>query len=147
LIFDRRDFLVNSAAAALALAVPHHGTAQTVTASLPRLKDLAAAAGLIYGSDSDVSITKPPADAPEYAALFAAQCALYAPIFLWADKKAVSSGSQVWEDPNINFARAHGLKLTGGHLVWHRETPAWMAKIGCQLRRELGTTQHCAERR
>ncbi len=72
---------------------------------------------------------KPPADGAEYAVLFAAQCALYAALFLWADKKAVSTGSQVWEDPNVSFARAHGLKLTGGHLLWHRETPAWMAEL------------------
>jgi endo-1,4-beta-xylanase len=111
----------------MGLAVARRDIAQTAIESLPRLKDLAAAAGLIYGSDSDVSITQPPVDAAEYSALFAAQCALYAALFLWADKKAVSMSSQVWEDPNISFARAHGLRLTGGHLVWHRETPAWMA--------------------
>jgi endo-1,4-beta-xylanase len=134
MILNRRDFLAKSAAAMLALnavrpSFARPGFAQTTIDSLPHLKELAAAAGLIYGSDSDVSITKPPADAAEYATLFAAQCALYAPLFLWADKKAVSTGSQVWEDPNISFARAHGLKLTGGHLVWHRETPAWMADL------------------
>jgi len=129
MIFDRRNFLTKSATAALALTIPRHSFAQTPTNSLPHLKDLAAAAGLIYGSDSDVSITKPPADPAEYAALFAAQCALYAPLFLYSDKKALSSGSQVWEDPNISFARAHSLKLTGGHLLWHRETPAWMADL------------------
>jgi len=130
---NRRDFLAKSAAAGLGLAAARYGLAQTAIDTLPRLKDLAAAAGLKYGSDSDVSITQPPADAaqlaPMYAELFAAQCALYAPLFLWADKKTVSMSSQVWEDPNINFARAHGLKLTGGHLVWHRETPAWMADL------------------
>jgi endo-1,4-beta-xylanase len=129
LIFDRRDFLAKSTAAALGLAAARRGIAQAAIDTLPRLKDLAAAAGLIYGSDSDVSITRPPADAAEYATLFASQCALYAPLFLWADKNAVSLGPQVWEDPNISFARAHGLKLTGGHLVWHRETPAWMADL------------------
>ncbi len=129
MVFDRRDFLAKSAAAGLGLAVARYGIAQTAIDSLPRLKELAAAAGLIYGSDSDVNIMKPPADAPEYAALFAAQCALYAALFLWADRKAMSIGSQVWEDPNISFARAHGMKLTGGHLVWHRTTPAWMADL------------------
>ncbi len=129
MIFDRRDFLVKSASAALALTAARHGITQTTTDSLPHLKDLAAAAGLIYGSDSDVSITKQPAGSTEYAALFAEQCALYAPLFLYSDKQAVSAGSQVWEDPNIGFARAHGLKLNGGHLLWHRETPAWMAYL------------------
>jgi endo-1,4-beta-xylanase len=129
MILNRRDFLVKSAASALALTGARRGIAQTTVDSLPHLKDLAAAAGLIYGSDSDVNITRPPADAAEYATLFAAQCALYAPLFLWSDKKALSTGPQVWEDPNISFARAHGLKLTGGHLLWHRETPAWMADL------------------
>ena len=129
MILDRRDFLAKSGAAGLGLAVARYGIGQTAIDSLPRLKNLAAAAGLKYGSDSDVSITHPPADAAEYAALFAAQCALYSALFLWADKKAVSMSSQVWEDPNISFARAHGLQLTGGHLLWHRETPAWMANL------------------
>lgn len=124
--FNRRDFLAKSAALGLGLATGRHGNAQTAIASLPRLKDLSAAAGLKYGSDSDVIITQPPAD---YAALFAEQCALFAPIFRYADQKAMSTGSQVWEDPNISFARAHGLQLTGGHLVWHRTTPPWMADL------------------
>ncbi len=129
MILDRRDFLTKSAAAGLVFAASLRSLAQTPIDPLPRLKDLAAAAGLIYGSDSDVNITKPPADSTEYSTLFAAQCALYAPLFLYSDKRARSTGSQAWEDPNISFARAHGLKLIGGHLLWHRETPAWMTDL------------------
>ena len=29
-----------------------------------------------------------------------------------------------WEDPNVGFAREHGLMLTGAHLLWHESTPA-----------------------
>jgi endo-1,4-beta-xylanase len=133
MLLDRREFLAKSTAAGLGVACARYGSGlamgQKARAPLPHLKDLAAAVGLRYGSDSDSTITK---QSPEYQTLFAAQCAMYAALFLWSDKKAMSTSSQVWEDPNISFARSHGMKLTGGHLVWYRTTPAWMANLSAK---------------
>ena len=124
MIIDRRSFLGKSGAAGLGLAGAHYGVGQTAKSSLPHLKDLAAAAGLTYGSDSDSAIAQQP---PEYGALFAAQCALYAVIFDWSRSNPKSPFVNVWVDPNIEFARAHGLKLTGG--IWcgtERLRHGWM---------------------
>lgn len=120
---DRRGFLTKSAAAGLGLAAARHGLGETGKAPLPRLKDLAAAVGLMYGSDSDSPITKEP---PAYGALFAEQCALYASNFDWRRWSPNRPGEHLWEDPNLDFARAHGLKFTGGHLVWHGTSPPWL---------------------
>jgi len=123
MLLDRRGFLAASAAAGVGLASARYGIGQTAEAGLPRLKDLAAAVGLKYGSDSDSTIVEQPS---AYQALFAAQCALYAVLFDWSRSNPKSPDVNVWEDPNIGFARAHGMKLTGGHLVWYRTTPAWL---------------------
>jgi len=141
MIINRRGFLVKSGAAGVGLVGAHYGVGQTAQTSLPQLKDLAAAAGLTYGSDSDSAIVEQP---PEYGALFAAQCALYAVNFDWSRSNPKSSLVNVWEDPNIGFARTHGLKLTGGHLVWHRTTPAWLDDMPVKTAEEA-IVKHVAE--
>ena len=87
------------------------------------LGHLAASAGLHYGSASDVEIAAAP-DA--YAAAFTEHCAMLAPNMGW-HRAAPAAGGRVpaWEDPNVGFARRHGMRLTGGHLLWHKALPAY----------------------
>lgn len=136
---NRRDFLVGSAVAGAGLASARYGFGQKQE-PLPELKDLAAAVGLKYGSDSDAQFAQQPA---AYSELFTRQCALYAPIFLWSDPNR-RAGTQPWEDPNIGFARAHKLKLTGGHIVWHQETPKWLGDMTPKAA-ESAILRHTAE--
>ena len=97
---------------------------------IPRLRaetvalwQLAAAAGLRFGSSSDVEIAKAPA---VYAAAFAAQCELLAPNMGWHRVAAAPGATRpTWEDPNIGFARTHAMHLTGGHLLWHEALPSY----------------------
>ncbi|MGC2161020.1 MAG: endo-1,4-beta-xylanase [Silvibacterium sp.] len=138
---DRRGFLAASAAAGVGFAATRYGIGQTADAQLPRLKDVARAAGLMYGSDSDSTIVEQPT---EYQALFAAQCALYAANFDWSRSNPKSQDVHVWEDPNIGFARAHGMKLTGGHLVWHTTTPAWLNDMPAKTA-EAAIVKHVAD--
>ena len=94
---------------------------------LVALKTLAAKKGLLFGSASDVEILKAP---EQYRALFAAQCDLFAPILSWG--YVAPEGPQKdpgRSDPNTAFAAAQGMKLTGAHLLWHLNTPAWFASL------------------
>ena len=83
----------------------------------------AAAAGLQYGSASDIEIGSAPA---AYAAAFVRHCELLAPNMGW-HRAAPWPGSDqpAWEDPNIGFARTHRMRLTGGHLLWHKALPGY----------------------
>jgi endo-1,4-beta-xylanase len=141
LFLDRRDFLARSAAAGLGFASARYGRGQAGSAALPRLKDLAAAVGLQYGSNSDLAIAQQP---PAYRALFAEQCALYAVDFSWGRSSPNKPGEHVWEDPNLGFARAHGLKLTGGHLVWYTTSPPWLEAMPAKAA-EAAIVKHVAE--
>ncbi len=101
------------------------GASRARAAELVRLKDLAARAGIRFGSDSDVTISAAPA---AYADLLASQCSEFAPNFGWRRVAGPRGAVEpVSEDPNIGFARQHGLRLTGGHLLWYQSLPAWFA--------------------
>ena len=55
---------------------------------------------------------------------------LYAANLSWASvtpKRGTPDPAR--EDPNVAFARAHGLKLTGAHLLWHESTPNWFSDL------------------
>jgi endo-1,4-beta-xylanase len=110
-----------SSAAATGFATPD------ATEPPPSLRDAAARADLLFGSDSDVDIRA----APEaYGELFVRHCNLLAPQLSWAIVAPQRYGSDpVREDPNIAFARTHGLRLTGGHLLWHENLPAWFDQL------------------
>lgn len=140
-MLDRRRFLARSAVAGLGLASARFVRGQAGDAALPHLKDLAAAVGLKYGSDSDSPIARQP---PAYGALFAEQCALYAVDFNWWRSSPKSPGEHVWEDPNLGFARAHGLKLTGGHLVWYQTSPPWLESMPAKAA-EAAIVKHVAD--
>ena len=80
----------------------------------------AAAAGLHFGSTSDVPIASAPA---AYSSAFAQHCDLLAVNMGWHRVNPDGGGAPVWEDGNIGFGRAHGMRLTGGHLLWHKALP------------------------
>lgn len=103
------------------------GPQAEAASAVPSLKQAAARAGLWFGSDSDVQIDKMP---PTYARLFEEQCDLLATQLSWGSiAPNRTSNEPAWEDPNVGFARAHGIRLTGGHLLWHENSPAWFAGL------------------
>ena len=110
--------MMGSAAAAIAHVRRANSTG-------PGLRDLAAASGLHFGSASDVAVTVAPI---AYRAALAHHCGLYAPDMGWR-RTAFETGTNLpgWEDPNIGFARTHGMALTGGCLLSHRSLPAAFA--------------------
>ena len=111
--------LLAAAAPACLAAAPPYGS---VAVALPSLRDAAAAAGLAYGSDSDVWFSNAP---PAWRELFLSQCALYAPILSWQEIAPDPTHEDDRRDRNVAIVLEVGLKLTGAHLLWHRRTPAW----------------------
>jgi endo-1,4-beta-xylanase len=101
--------------------------AAAVPGKVVPLKDVAAKAGILYGSDSDVRI---PPDS-DYARLFIQQCSLYADettlgsMYPNGGPDSLDSISQR-DDANIPFLEKSGIRLTGGHLLWNLHTPKWM---------------------
>ncbi len=121
---SRRRAMRLAGSAALAILAHADGARAEPLASL---KDAASRCGLRYGSDSDVPILTAPA---RYGQLFAEQCALYAANLSWrsvAPDRGTADPAR--EDPNVAFTRAHGLKLTGAHLLWHESTPDWFSDL------------------
>ena len=93
-------------------------------AELMGLWQVAAAAGMRYGSASDTIIATAPAP---YTAAFARHCDLLAPNMGWHRAAPQPNATRpAWEDPNIAFARSHGMRLTGGHLLWHKALPPYL---------------------
>ncbi len=121
------------AAAGAAAAYP------ACSAETLRLKDLAARAGLRFGTDSDVPITTAP---PAYAELVTTHCDLFAPNLGWRRTSGPrGSTDPVWEDPNAAFARQHGMRLTGAHLLWYENLPTWFTMANA-ADAQGGATQH-----
>jgi endo-1,4-beta-xylanase len=94
--------------------------------SLPRLRDVAADAGLLFGSDSDFYFRDVAAG---YQPLFLNQCALYVGNLSWGVVARESPRENDDADPNVAVALASGLKLTGSHLLWYRSTPKWFEAL------------------
>ncbi len=116
--------LTRRAVMRVALAAPVLATAET---GLPSLQDAASRAGLRFGSDSDVAFADAP---PAYRALFAGQCSLFAPNLSWARVAPTPDGPDPQTaDPNIAFARGHGMLLAGAHLLWYLRTPDWFTRL------------------
>ena len=136
--WTRRDALRATVAAAF-----HQHSPAYAQAELPSLKSAAAAVGLRYGSDSDVKIDDAPSD---YAALFAAQCGLLAPVLSWqATSPNRLDTDPGWEDPNIRFAQRHGMQLTGGHFLWHERVPRWFAQVPPGLQAQAAVDRHITQ--
>ena len=120
------------------------GGAMTALASeaseLPSLGEAAAKVGLRYGSDSDVTFSQAP---PEYGALFRRQCRLYAPLFSWSLSQPTPDQPDLsWIDPNLSIARAAGLALSGGHLLWHEGLPQWFGNLSGRAAAERAILSH-----
>jgi endo-1,4-beta-xylanase len=98
---------------------------------VPSLREIAARAGLLFGSDSDISFRDA---SPPYEPLFLGQCGLYAGNLNWG-KLAPDSAHEDVEldpnlvDPNVAIALTRGLKLTGAHLLWYRSIPIWFETL------------------
>lgn len=112
-------------------------------ASMPRLRDEAAARGLHFGATAEVRIADQPV---EYGQLFREHCDLFAPGFTswyWVaptpDEYDFSR-----EGTNIKFAADSGLSLTGSHLLWHMRTPKWVNSLN-RAEAEKAIRRHIAE--
>jgi endo-1,4-beta-xylanase len=123
---SRRENLRLLGAAALSAAFARRLPAFDPESQTPSLKDAAKAAGLIYGSCSDMPFTKAP---PEYLDLFVRQCALFAPILSWENVAPTLTQEDDAHDPNAAIALSHGLPITGAHLLWYLSTPQWLANL------------------
>lgn len=123
---SRREYLRLMSAAALSAAFSRRLPAFDPAPQPPSLKDAAAAAGLIYGSCSDMPFWKAP---PEYLDLFVRQCALFAPILSWQDVAPTLTHEDDAHDPNAAVALSYGLGITGAHLLWYLRTPPWLANL------------------
>lgn len=117
---------VGAAAALTAIT----GGASLQAEALASLKLAAGRCGIRYGSDSDVPIATAPA---RYGELFVEQCELYAANLSWASVTPNrGTPDPAREDPNVAFARTHGIKLTGAHLLWHELTPHWFSDLSSE---------------
>lgn len=129
---NRRAFLNGLACSALGLgaeiAWPYRILAEE---SYGLLRATAKEKGCLFGASPEIQF----ADAPsEFRALIARQCALFAP------GAPGMSWSSMEPKPGVlnpqygsewcNFVIAHGLRLTGAHLVWWYNTPDWFRGIG-----------------
>ncbi|MBS0559187.1 MAG: endo-1,4-beta-xylanase [Proteobacteria bacterium] len=129
LITRRRSLATLGAIAGTATLLPGFAgrPAFAADAEIPALRSLAAARGIVFGSDSDVAFNVAP---PEYFALFVRQSALYAPPFVW---KRISPEPNVFDfshnRASIDMAFKAGLKLTGCHFLWHQTAPDWLLKL------------------
>jgi endo-1,4-beta-xylanase len=123
---SRREYLRLLGAAALSAAFSRRLPAFDPAPRTSLLKDAAAAAGLLYGSCSDMRFAKAP---PEYLDLFVRQCALFAPIMSWQDVAPDLTQEDDAHDPNAAIALSHGLSITGAHLLWYLRTPPWLANL------------------
>ncbi len=123
---SRREYLRLLGAAALSPVFARQLPAFDLGTPAPSLKDAAAAAGLIYGSCSDMPFAKAQ---KEYLDLFVQQCALFAPILSWQDVAPTLTQEDDAHDPNAAAALSHGLGITGAHLLWYLRTPPWLANL------------------
>lgn len=120
---SRRGFLRAAAALPGSAALGPAANVQASNPPMTRLRDVAEARGLRYGSHP---YNYPPAFAPDFDRLIAEQCAMVAPVLNWglisptpAEFKAGTDGGLV------SFASSRGLALTGAHLLWYEAVPGW----------------------
>lgn len=96
-------------------------------AALPSLRDAAAARGIRYGAHP---YDFPPVFTPEYDRLVLAQCGMLAPVLNWSLTSPTPREFRTGTDGGIvALARAHGLPLTGAHLLWFEALPDWFRSI------------------
>jgi endo-1,4-beta-xylanase len=139
---DRRQILTRMAGAGLYAAMAAGvglGAAREAQAAMRSLKEAAAAKGMRFGA-SDFDISKQPAD---YQELFVEQCALYAPVLAWtilSPRPGVNDFAA--RQASVGFAVDNGMKLTGAHLLWHRNIPGWFNDIDSPADAKRAADQH-----
>ena len=95
--------------------------------ALPRLRDVAAARGITYGAHP---FAFPPDITPEMTDLTGAHCAVIAPVLNWRLLSPRPGALNLAADRGVSaLARRLCCPLTGGHLLWHEEMPAWFAGL------------------
>lgn len=132
---DRRQTIKLLGSAALAGGV---GSA-FAEPELPSLGGAAAARGLLYGSAIEADLGEAPA---QYKDLLIRQCRLAGPALAWSSspRPGVYNFGH-WGD-DARFASAHGLRLTGSHLLWYEWIPTWFAAIPDRKGAEKAVSDH-----
>jgi endo-1,4-beta-xylanase len=141
LLLSRRQQLKLLGATALAGSFEHVASIRADASSGLALCQTARGRGLLYGSSSDERFTQAPS---EYRDLFQKQCDLFAPILSWPQVNPKPDIQDLEWDPNVSFARGHQLKLTGAHLLWHRETPLWFGSLRARVSARNAVANHIA---
>jgi endo-1,4-beta-xylanase len=95
------------------------------SAVVPSLREIAAKRGVLFGATPEVEVTR---TAPEYRDLLAHHCRLIAPILSWASVSQAPGEYNIRWQPTLDFCKAHEMKLTGAHLLWHESTPKFFAE-------------------
>lgn len=102
------------------------------------LRKAAADRGLLYGCcDGDTPLGKTPV---EFQRLFFEHCALFAPHISWkrvSPQRGILDTSRA--DADIKLTDAHGIRLSGSHLLWPGHNPAWfddltVAEMSAEIR-------------
>lgn len=101
----------------------------------PSLCEAAGKRGIIYGATPEVEISR---TVPEYRDLLARHCKLMAPVLSWALVSQAPGEYEFRWQPSLEFAKAHQMKITGAHLLWHLSTPKYFeAAAGAKEARRL----------
>jgi endo-1,4-beta-xylanase len=93
---------------------------------LPSLCAVAAERGFRYGAAPETNLSKAPA---KFRSLFGEQCALLAPILPWSAAIADGKYYPGQFEANLDYAAQHHFALTGAHLLWHYNLPAWFSAL------------------
>lgn len=132
---DRRQTIKLIGSAALAGGV----RSAFAEPELPSLGAAAADRGLLYGSAIEADLSQAPA---QYKDLLIRQCRLAAPALAWSSspRPGVYNFGRWGED--ARFASAHGLRLTGSHMLWYEWIPTWFAAIPGRKGAEQAVSDH-----
>ncbi|HEV2424271.1 MAG TPA: endo-1,4-beta-xylanase [Terriglobia bacterium] len=125
----RRDCLEKLAAFTASLSIsPSIQDFAGRGAAILSLGDTARKRGLQYGATPEADMAGVP---PAYSELFAEHCRLLAPNLSWAHvSRAPGQYDFSTEQGTLDFAQSYSMMLTGAHLLWHEQTPAWFAAAG-----------------
>jgi endo-1,4-beta-xylanase len=137
----RRDCLQKLATFTASLGISPSG--QNLTGrELPVLSlgDTARKRGLQYGATPEADMANVPS---AYSELFAEHCRLLAPNLSWAHvSKSPGQYDFSSEQGTLDFAQSYSMLLTGAHLLWHEQTPAWFGQAGDRAAAERMVADH-----
>ncbi len=137
----RRDCLQRLAAIAAGVglsAAPKNLAGREAPVS--SLGDDAQKRGIQYGATPEADMGQAPA---AYTDLFAEHCRLLAPNLSWAHvSNALGQYDFSSEQGNLDFAQSYSMRLTGAHLLWHEQTPAWFGQASDRAAAERLVVDH-----